>query len=312
VSVHVKRLNKILNKDGHKTDVFYTSQKYKSKIINSVRLFQLVYFNNYDIIHIHGYYRAYILGVFLSKYFKKLRIFYTGHNPRLFDGKNKLTSYFIKKFIEKLDYLVVVGGHILENYKINKVKLPNNFMVQNAFLPPPMEEEEQIIKKYSQETKKFISRKKPLIIANAWQISFYKNSDLYGLDLCIEVTSRLKKSFPEIGFLFALANEDMNANYINKIKYQINKLGIKDNFHFMTGQKELWPLFKRADLSIRPTATDGDALSLREALYFNCPAIASNAVLRPEGTITFKSRDIDDLYLKVSKILPRQITGALW
>ena len=140
-------------------------------------------------------------------------------------------------------------------------------------------------------------------MANAWKIKFYQNTDLYGIDLCIELTARLKKSYPEIGFLFALANKNANANYFSKMNDRIGELGIKDNFHFMTGQKVLWPLLKRADLSIRPTATDGDAISIRESLYFKCPVIASNVVNRPEGTITFKSRNINDLYLKVTKIL---------
>ena len=303
VSVYVKRLKKLLDKRGHQTDVFFTSKKYKSKMKNSIKLFLLFYRNNYDIINIHGYFRAYILMIFLGKYIKKYDIFYTGHNPRIFDNKNKFTRYFIKKFIEKLDYLILVADHVLENLKENNVKLPSKLIVQHAFLPPPFEEEDRIIRSYSLETNNFLSKQKPLIIANAWQIKFYQNMDLYGLDLCVELTCRLKKSFPKIGLLFALANNHVNADYIRKIKNRINILGIKDNFHFMTGQKELWPLFKKADLSIRPTATDGDAISIRESLHFNCPVVASDAVQRPKNTTIFKSRDVDDLYLQVSKIL---------
>ena len=62
-------------------------------------------------------------------------------------------------------------------------------------------------------------------------------------------------------------------------------------------------MFKKVNLSIRPTITDGDAISIREALYFNCEVIASDVVKRPEGTVYFKCRDIDDLYYQTSKIL---------
>jgi hypothetical protein len=52
---------------------------------------------------------------------------------------------------------------------------------------------------------------------------------------------------------------------------------------------------QRADLSIRPAATDEDAISLREALYFNCPVIASDVVRRPKGTILFnRSLSVND------------------
>lgn len=38
-----------------------------------------------------------------------------------------------------------------------------------------------------------------------------------------------------------------------------------------------------SDCYIRFTATDGDSLAVREALYFNKKVIASNIVDRPEG-----------------------------
>ena len=305
VSVHLKRLKNMLNKKGYKTAVFYTSRQNKSIFFNSIRLFHLLRANNYDVVHIHGYFRAYILIILLTKTLKKYRIFYTAHNPRLFDKKYKINRVILRRFIEKLDCLVVVANHILENFEENKVKISCRLMVQNAFLPPPLEEEKGILQSYLPETHKFIYSHKPLIIANAWQINFYQNVDLYGLDLCIELTSRLKKEFPKIGFLFALANQSNYPEYIELIKNRIIKLKLSENFYIMKGQKELWPLFKKADLCIRPTVTDGDAISVREALYFKCPVIASDVIRRPEGTITFENRNIDKLYLNVRKILKK-------
>ena len=47
---------------------------------------------------------------------------------------------------------------------------------------------------------------------------------------------------------------------------------------------------------IRPTNTDGDAVSIREALDFNIPCIASDVVVRPKEVKLFKNRDIMDLH----------------
>jgi len=303
VSVHVKRLKKLLDYYRNKADCFYTSEKSKSIIINSINLIKLIYFNDYDIIHIHGYFRAYIFVIYLCRFFKKYAIYYTAHNSRIFENKNKISNFFLKSFIKRVDYLIVVSKHILENFEQNKVKLPDKILVRNAFLPPPVEEYNRIIETYSKDTKKFLFEKKPIIIANAWKISFYKNIDLYGLDLCIELASQIKKTFPQLGFLFALANDEFNSKYIVKMEEIIKKASLKHNFHIMTGQKELWPLFKKADLSIRPTMTDGDALSIREALFFRCPVIASDVAPRPNGTILFKSRNIEDLYASAMKVL---------
>ena len=54
---------------------------------------------------------------------------------------------------------------------------------------------------------------------------------------------------------------------------------------------------------MRPTNTDGDANSLREALYFEVSSIASDAAARPDGTILFKNRDANDFISKVKHIL---------
>lgn len=303
VSIHVKRLHRLLIKKGHNIDIFHNSPICKSRLLNSIRLFYKIVFRDYQIVHINGYYKIFILIAHLLKYTKQYRIFYTDHNPRLFEGKNRISKYLIGNFIENLDYLILVGDHILDKYKENNIKLPKNLIVQNAFLPPPLEEKDQIVRTYSSETIDFLFNQKPLVIASAWKIVFSKSIDLYGLDMCIELTSRLKKDFPQIGFIFALANDDTNIKYIGQMRERIIHHRIENNFHFMSGQKELWPIFKMADLYIRPTVTDGDAISIREAMYFNCPVVASDAVHRPNGIITFKSRDIEDLYGRVSEIL---------
>ena len=149
----------------------------------------------------------------------------------------------------------------------------------------------------------FLDIHTPLVTANAFQIAFHQGIDLYGLDMCIELTAKLKSDYPNIGFVFALANEKVNTQYLEKMKQRLRELHIKDNFFLLTGQKELWPLFKKADLMIRPTTTDGNAVSIAEALYFDCPAVASDVCDRPEGTILFKSRDLEDLYIKTKELL---------
>ena len=129
---------------------FHNSRKYKSRILNCLRLFYVIVFGNYGIIHINGYYKRYILTTYLFKWLKNHKIFFTDHNPRLLEGKNRISKYLIVKFLENLDYLIVVGDHILNVYKQYNANLPTNVLVQNAFLPPPIEEENQIVQTYSQ------------------------------------------------------------------------------------------------------------------------------------------------------------------
>jgi glycosyltransferase involved in cell wall biosynthesis len=120
--------------------------------------------------------------------------------------------------------------------------------------------------------------------------------------MCVQLLSGLREEYPDIGLLFALAEIGDNR-YYDKIRMKINELGIQENIHFMLGQKELWPLFKKADLMVRPTYIDGYGISVAEALYLGCPAIASDVCKRPDGTILFRNRDEDDLLEKAKMVL---------
>ena len=44
---------------------------------------------------------------------------------------------------------------------------------------------------------------------------------------------------------------------------------------------------------IRATATDGDAISIKEALYLQKPTIATDCVPRPQGVILFEYNNAD-------------------
>jgi hypothetical protein len=53
---------------------------------------------------------------------------------------------------------------------------------------------------------------------------------------------------------------------------------------------------------LRPTLTDGDALTIREALYMNTDVVASKVVKRPEFTTLYETANTDDLFLKIKEL----------
>jgi glycosyltransferase involved in cell wall biosynthesis len=58
-----------------------------------------------------------------------------------------------------------------------------------------------------------------------------------------------------------------------------------------------------SDIMLRTTWYDGDAISVREALHFGVPVIASDNGMRPEGTRLIPARDLDALVTAVENIL---------
>lgn len=64
-----------------------------------------------------------------------------------------------------------------------------------------------------------------------------------------------------------------------------------ENVDFITEQHSFYALIKQSDIVVRATSTDGDSLSVREALYAGKPVVATDCVDRPSGTILFKYND---------------------
>ena len=69
-----------------------------------------------------------------------------------------------------------------------------------------------------------------------------------------------------------------------------------------------WPMARlagdySADLMLRTTWYDGDAISVREALHFGVPVIASDNGMRPKGTHLIPARDLEALVAVAEKIL---------
>jgi len=298
ISIYLDRLSKKIEDE----DIIFINESELSKI-GFIKLLLLGKNNTY-IYHSPSSYRRIL--VYICTLFSSNHYIIVSHGQGLensYKNSNILIKYLIKQMILNAKYIQIVGKH-LEKFLLD-IGLPKDkIKVQNAFIEPPLEDEEKILKTYPNDLDEFLNSREKIVVANAASIVFDKNGiDLYGLDMCIELTAKLKKEITNIGFIFALANEKANVEYLNKMKQKIKELGIEQNFYFLTGQKELWPLFKKANLMIRPTSSDGYGISIAEALYFGCPAIASDVSDRPEGTIIFKSRDINDLYEKSIKVI---------
>lgn len=57
----------------------------------------------------------------------------------------------------------------------------------------------------------------------------------------------------------------------------------------------------QADVFVRPTLADGDALSVREALALGCTVVASDVGHRPPGCLVFPARDLKALSVRLTE-----------
>ena len=299
VSVYIYRLCKSLKQAGN--TVVIVDWLRMSNLKRVWAFLYLVFDKEFTEYNMNGFGYYFMVALAIRPFGKK--IVFMDHNERQLEHQTKCKRIIYKWFLTKVDQFYIVGDHIKTYYNSYNINIDGKAITKHAFLPPPLDEENDILKTYDAQTLAFIDKKRPLIMANGFQVCFFKGEDLYGLDMCVEITCLLKKHFNTIGFLFALANDTVEKEYLTTLQNKIVEYGIQENFHFLSGQKEIWPLFKRADMLIRPTNTDGDAVSIREALYFQCPVLASDASPRAEGAVVFQNRNIEDAFAKALQVL---------
>ncbi len=168
---------------------------------------------------------------------------------------------------------------------------------QPGFLPPA--ESELAREQTSQKLWQFVEGKTPILAANG-KVSLNNNQDIYGLDQLLELAVRLKPDYPKLALVVCFWDHKPHEQaYVDTLMARAKTQGVAENIFFNTEPGLFVPVLKVANVFVRPTLTDGDANSVREALFFNVPAVASDVVERPDGTLVFKTGDVDDLARKV-------------
>ena len=308
VSVHIQRLKDKLEANGFKC-VVYDLDKNNTSLDNGITKirFPLLWAVKYsifakeDIIHFHySDWRARTLFGFMTLLGKKIII--TIHGESLKESiinsgylKRKLITYSLNH----ASYVIAVNPHIKECALLLGVN-PELIDVIPAFIPPVIREKD--IDEIPQDIWEFIDQHTPIISANAFKITFFKDHDLYGIDMCIDLCANLKNNYPNIGFVFCLPTIGDN-NYFEMLKQRIISNGIENNFLFVTEKYNFYPILMKSQIFVRPTNTDGDSVSIREALNFEIPVVTSDVINRPKGSILFINRDLNDFTQKTINIL---------
>lgn len=308
ISVHIKRLHKLLQNNGIAHTCYANSDRsiIESNVVNVKSVKKLILrlpFCEEKILHFHYTNDKIIILLPILKLFGKKLIF-TNHGYKYAHSDSpticKLALHAYKAFDKVICVNKSVGDDLIRlGVKKEKVE------IIPAYINPIEDEEE--LKDIPDYVWKFIDKAKFLITANGC-IRFYNNYDLYGMDKLIELMQKLKAEGYNINLLIALLEVDrQNKNerqYYEQLKEKIKIYELEENIMiFEVKDTVLYPLLKRSDLFLRPTVVDGYGVSIAEALYYKVPSIASDVCIRPEGTIIFKSGNIDDLYKKTVDVI---------
>jgi hypothetical protein len=132
------------------------------------------------------------------------------------------------------------------------------------------------------------------------QIVKWGEDDIYGLWDILPFIEGVKNSGVKcciISYNFVSDNIIARDLFIS----EINKRGLSEWLMVYHNEGELWPILNYADVFVRSSHTDGDANSIREALFLGKRVIASSCVRRPSKCELYETNDITDLIATFNK-----------
>ena len=299
IRVHIARLKHLIQ-DDFIIDFIDESSIIKADYF-SIKSFNLfIYLKKIflaDILFIHtGGSNLRKFHILIGKLFLK-KIIVTIHG---YSKVKKIPYLLFDSFVFKhCNIIILVNPYIFKKLYLSRRKC----VFQHAFIPPVMLDE---INLPDYITDWFIqSRNKSnfILCANASRLNIFENEDLYGLDMCIAVTKKLLENGFPVSCIYIVSSLENCAEKYHQYEKLIIDLNLQDSFFLLSGIFSFVKIIEHSDIVLRPTNADGDALTIREALFLGKSVLASDIVKRPHGTLLFKTRDHDDFYTKMSLLL---------
>ena len=114
----------------------------------------------------------------------------------------------------------------------------------------------------------------------------------YGFKLLAEAMEELRTKYPRLGCVL-MGDGESRPEGLPPYMVAIGDLA----------HESCLAVIARSDIFVRPTFSDGDATSVREAIALGTPVVASDVVIRPAGTVSFKTGDAHDFVSKMDSLL---------
>lgn len=247
-----------------------------------------------NIVHIH-YSNALVrwASVLLFK-FKGFQIITTIH--RDLNRDSGILKLMTVSSIKNSDRTIVLNDESLQTAKT----IADHCIKHSSFIPPvnPLE----LNTKIQSSINSFKQNKTKVFCTNAFDLAYDKSGDeIYQI-------SNLVKIFSELPDDYGLIVSDPSGH---NLVYTNGKMSIPNNVLFIAEPHHFIPVLKEATCFIRATTTDGDSLSIKEALDVGTNVIASNCVERHPSCALYQSGNNSDLKEAIVNFRPCPITSPI-
>lgn len=294
VSVHIERLAQRLRAAGHEVYT-HPQRELGESLLASARRFgqacrgEIQHFHTGDALDIA------MIGLLSMR---GRRCVLTVHGKALelqMRAASRVRRAVLPFLIRRIPAFVAVNG-LIRRYLTSELRIAGDRVFEiPAFLPPDAE----VVRAtpLGEDVEAFFSSHDPVFSANAWTLEEHEGVPLYGADLLVELLQRARRCFPRAGVLFYLSSLPSEQNVaLANLQARLEAEGLTHHYMIVRGSRPFGPALVRSSVLLRPTNTDGDAVSVREALWLGVPVIASDVVERPAGTVLFSNRDAESLW----------------
>lgn len=285
VTIHVKRLLEHFEGDER---IEFLDLNNTGKIEFLFRIFKFRYLH----LHSSNIYFRFILSVICLITFRRLIITVHGNLGRYKPFKNfidycSVTLCFIP--------IVINADSLKKAERMNK-----NSVLIPAFLEPLVTEPLNADLLHNIERLRLCHRS--VFCTNAYRFTLDKDAEeIYGIDQLVKIFTLVKHQ--------SLIISDPSGDY--KKYFENNKVILPSNVMLISYEHDFFEVLKLSDAFIRNTTTDGDSLSLKEALYLNKSAFATNIVDRPSGCIIYTKSDNLHLQNLLDEFYPLVLKGTI-
>lgn len=292
ISVSTSRLRDRLIADGYEVDTYNLQKNVLPSFHALWQLLNTLYIpffvltkKKYDIIHFHisSYWRRVYLKMII-RLMKGAKTVVTVHG----DVAYYLSKPLSARVMDAGDRIICVRPG---NVELLPPKLRRRACEIPAFIMPPKSEIDKMTLPPS--VKSFVDNAKkenlPLLVFNGAIVLGKPFYDLYGFEDIAALADYLADKKIRAAIL-VIVNDisitDEKTRFIEQIEQRLsahgNVLAVKSQ------QFSLLPILSSDNvIYVRPTKTDGDSLSVREALALGAQVVASANTPRPDGTIGY-------------------------
>lgn len=268
VSIHTQRLmeSKDLITGAYQLELF----DYKNHTIKDY----LRQISGCDVVHIHiSNPKARLAFVILAKIRRK-KVILTIHGNLGRHGR-------LNNLMDNISIRLANVPILLNQKSFEKaLKINHKSEITPAFIPPqtfdPLPDGiVSILKRIDR------NKYKKIFATNAYRQSYdEKGNEIYGIRFLINFFKNIRKDY----FLII---SDPSGEYSNVLE----NVNLPENIAIIKERHSFFELLKNCNGMIRATSTDGDALSVKEALSLGKNVIATDCVERPNGVILFRYND---------------------